>query len=121
MKGEPEPERADLVRFYVNDLGENAFHTTAMSSRAYARELPNAEDVTQVGEILRSAQDDTAFCFFQLESTSASRSGVKPARSFDCRSCGSDLNQASVSRAVSASGRKVKPLLNARPTFVRTT
>src|SRR6266550_3989092 len=26
MKNEPEPERANLVRLYVNNLGENAFH-----------------------------------------------------------------------------------------------
>jgi hypothetical protein len=38
---------------------------TATSSRAESRDLPNSEDVTQVGEILRSepdghiAQDDT--------------------------------------------------------------
>jgi hypothetical protein len=28
-----------------------------------ARDLPNAADVTQVGEVLRCAQDDTAFDF----------------------------------------------------------
>ena len=61
---------------------------------------------------LFQAQD--AFCFFQVASTSASRSGVRPARNFDCRSCGRDLNHASVSCAVSASGRNVKPLASAR-------
>src|SRR5205814_7984974 len=82
---EAEPERADLVRFYVNDLGEKFLHAR----------------------------------FFQAASTSASRSGDMPARSFDCRSCGSDLNQASVSRAVSARDRKVKPLASALSIFVR--
>src|SRR2546423_12245419 len=85
MKREPEPERPDLIRFYVNDLREEFFHAR----------------------------------FFQAARTSASRSGVNPARSFDCRSCGSDLNQARVSRAVSPSGRKVKPLPNALSIFVR--
>jgi hypothetical protein len=32
-----------------------------MSSRANARDLTNAELVTQVGEVLRYAQDDTQF------------------------------------------------------------
>ena len=31
-----------------------------MSSRAKSRDLPNAEDVTRVGEVLRCAQGDTA-------------------------------------------------------------
>src|SRR5262249_40555554 len=68
MKREPEPQRADFVRLYINDLRKKLSHVR----------------------------------FFHAARTSASRSAVKPARSFDCRSCGKDLNQASVSRAVSA-------------------
>jgi hypothetical protein len=33
----------------------------AMSSRAKSRDLTNAGGVTQVGEVLRCAQDDTTF------------------------------------------------------------
>src|SRR6476646_9767465 len=54
----------------------------------------------------------------QAASTSASRSGVIPALSF-CRSAGCDLNQASVSRAVVASGRNVSPLAIALVTLIR--
>src|SRR4029077_18671171 len=53
--------------------------------------------------------------------TSASRSAERPAFGCDWRSWGSDLNQASVSRAVTSSGRNVRPLLNARLMFVRAT
>src|SRR5436190_20330462 len=59
--------------------------------------------------------------FFHAASTSASRSGVRPAFGCDCRSGGSDLNQASVSLAVTSSGRNVRALLNARLMFVRAT
>src|SRR5438874_7255686 len=59
--------------------------------------------------------------FFQAASTSDSRSGERPAFGCDCRSGGSDLNQASVSLAVTSSGRNVRPLLKARLIFVRAT
>src|SRR5262249_40367920 len=55
----------------------------------------------------------------QTASTSVSRSAVRPARNFDPRSCGSDLNQLSVSRAVSAGGRNVKPFAKTRLILVR--
>src|SRR5207245_5412716 len=84
-ENEAQPESADFLRFYVNDLGEELFQAR--------------------------------LC--QAASTSAPRSAVRPARSFDCRSLGSDLNQLSVSRAVSASGRNVKPFAKARLILVR--
>jgi isoquinoline 1-oxidoreductase beta subunit len=46
---------------------------------------------------------------FHLASTSASRSGVRPARSFACRSAGCCRNQARVSAAVPPRRRKVRP------------
>ena len=51
--------------------------------------------------------------FVTVFNTSASRSGVSPARNFSCRSFGCALNHASVSRAVTANGRKVSPLSSA--------
>src|SRR5439155_3033798 len=78
MKKESEQERTDLGRLDVDNFVEDAIHKKALSSRACARDLTNAEEVTQVGEILRFAQDDTALCLCQAASTSASRSGGSP-------------------------------------------
>src|SRR4029077_15834609 len=119
VENEGKPKRAELVRLNIHDFGEDALHQKALSSRAHARDLTNAGHVTPVGEVVRCAHDDIARCFFHAASTPASRSGVRPARNFDCRSCGNDLNQARVSRAVSATGRKVKPFASARSIFVR--
>src|SRR5438128_10485101 len=83
------------------------------------RDLTNTGHVTQVGEILCYAQDDIVCCFFQAARTSASRSAARPAFNLACRSADCDLNHASVSRAVSASGRNVRPFANARLMFVR--
>src|SRR5437763_13739182 len=58
-------------------------------------------------------------CLCKAVSTSASRSAVRPARNFACRSGFCALNQVSESRAVSASGRNVRPFANARLIFVR--
>jgi hypothetical protein len=42
------------------DNGNAGRPRIAMSSRAKSRDLTNEVDVTQVGDVLRSAQDDTA-------------------------------------------------------------
>ena len=103
IKNEPKPERVNLVRLYINDFVEEFFHAVAAAR----------------GPRARVAQRRGYNFFFHAASTSVSRSGVRPACNFACRSGGSDLNQASVSRAVSASGRNVSPLLSARSIFAR--
>src|SRR2546423_1695044 len=57
--------RASAPNIWSNSTGQ-CIQSIAMSSRAKSRDLTNAENVTQVGEILRSepdwhtAQDDNA-------------------------------------------------------------
>src|SRR5262249_29122411 len=77
--------------------------------------------VNEVGKVLQRAHDGDACRFFHAASTSASRSGVMPAFMCAWRSCGRDLNHASVSRAVLSSERKVSPLESARLMLVRVT
>jgi hypothetical protein len=54
----------------------------------------------------------------QAANTSASRVGFNPARIFNCLEVGCFLNQSKVALVVSASGRKVSPLLTALLIFI---
>src|SRR5207237_7050536 len=100
--------RADLVADRADDV------ITAEDEEVENESKPKRADFVRAN-IDNLVEDAVYFCCLcHAARTSASCSGVTPAFKWDCRSCDCALNQASVSRAVSTSGRNVSPFAIAR-------